>query len=261
MLTIILFAFLSGVVTVASPCVLPVLPFLLSGAIGGRLRPYGIITGFILSFTVFTLTLSAILAALRIPPDATRLISVALLLAFGLTLLIPALHTVYERFSTQSVSRLNTGGQISSSKNTGPDSGNGFVGGVMVGGTLGLLWTPCVGPIMSAVITLALSGNVTFQAFLVTLAFSIGTAIPMLAVMLGGRGALARVPWLMNNLGTVQRGFGAVMVVFAIGIFFNVDRNVQTWFLDTFPAYADTLTKFEENVPVNGLEAPKANTP
>ena len=257
MLTIILFAFLSGVVTVASPCVLPVLPFLLSGAIGGRLRPYGIISGFILSFTVFTLTLSAILAALRIPPDATRLISVALLLAFGLTLLIPALHTVYERFSTQSVSRLNTGGQFSSS----PDSGNGFIGGVMVGGTLGLLWTPCVGPIMSAVITLALSGNVTFQAFLVTLAFSIGTAIPMLAVMLGGRGALARVPWLMNNLGTVQRGFGAVMVVFAIGIFFNVDRNVQTWFLDTFPAYAETLTKFEENVPVNGLEAPKANTP
>jgi cytochrome c-type biogenesis protein len=257
MLTIVLFAFLSGIVTVASPCVLPVLPFLLSGAIGGRLRPYGIITGFILSFTVFTLTLSAILAALHIPPDATRLISVALLLAFGLTLLIPALHTVYERFSTQSVSRLNTGGQISSS----PDSGNGFVGGVMVGGTLGLLWTPCVGPIMSAVITLALSGNVTFQAFLVTLAFSIGTAIPMLAVMLGGRGALARVPWLMNNLGTVQRGFGAVMVVFAIGIFFNVDRKVQTWFLDTFPAYSDTLTKFEENAPVKALEVPAPKTP
>jgi cytochrome c-type biogenesis protein len=257
MLTVAFFAFLSGIVTVASPCVLPVLPFLLSGAIGGRLRPYGIITGFILSFTVFTLALSTIVRVLNIPPDATRLISVGLLLAFGLTLLIPALHTVYERFSTQSVSRLNTAGQISSK----PDSGNGYVGGVMVGGTLGLLWTPCVGPIMSAVITLALSGNVTFQAFLVTVAFSVGTAIPMLAVMLGGRGALARVPWLMNNLSTVQRGFGAVMVVFAIGIYFNVDRNVQTWFLDAFPGYAETLTKFEENAPVNGLEAPKPTQP
>ena len=257
MLTIIFFAFLSGIVTVASPCVLPVLPFLLSGAIGGRLRPYGIITGFILSFTVFTLMLSTIVRVLNIPPDATRLISVGLLFAFGLTLLIPALHMVYERFSTQSVSRLNTGGQIASS----PDSGNGFVGGILVGGTLGLLWTPCVGPIMSAVVTLALSGNVTFQAFLVTVAFSIGTAIPMLAVMLGGRGALARVPWLMNNLGTVQRGFGAVMVVFAIGIYFNLDRSVQSWFLDTFPAYSDTLTKFEENAPVKGLEAPKTDQP
>ena len=114
---------------------------------------------------------------------------------------------------------------------------------------------------MSAVVTLALSGNVTFQAFLVTVAFSIGTAIPMLAVMLGGRGALARVPWLMNNLGTVQRGFGAVMVVFAIGIYFNLDRSVQSWFLDTFPAYSDTLTKFEENAPVKGLEAPKTDQP
>ena len=259
MLTVAFFAFLSGIVTVASPCVLPVLPFLLSGAIGGRLRPYGIITGFILSFTVFTLALSTIVRVLNIPADATRLISVGLLLAFGLTLLIPALHTMYERFSTQSVSRLNTGGQISSG--SGPDSGNGFVGGVMVGGTLGLLWTPCVGPIMSAVITLALSGNVTFQAFLVTFAFSIGTAIPMLGVMLGGRGALARVPWLMNNLATVQRGFGAVMVVFAIGIYFNADRNVQTWFLDVFPGYSETLTKFEENAPITGLEAPKPTQP
>jgi cytochrome c-type biogenesis protein len=247
MLTTTLFAFLSGIVTVASPCVLPVLPFLLSGAVGGRGRPYGIISGFILSFTLFTLLLGAILQALHLPPDATRLISVVLLLAFGVTLLVPALHTVYERFSSQSVGKL--GGRIGTQAQS-----NGFVGGMGVGATLGLLWSPCVGPIMSAVITLALSGTVTAGAFFVTLAFALGTAIPMLAVMLGGRGFLNRVPWLMNNLGSVQRGFGAVMVVFAVGIFFNADRAVQTWFLDTFPNYSDSLTRFENAAPVNGLE-------
>ena len=247
MLTTALFAFLSGIVTVASPCVLPVLPFLLSGAIGGRGRPYGIIGGFILSFTVFTLLLGAILQALHLPPDATRLISVMLLLAFGVTLLLPALHTVYERLSSQSVGKLS--GRIGHQR-----QGNGFAGGLGVGATLGLLWSPCVGPIMSAVITLALSGNVTVQALLVTLAFAVGTAIPMLVVMLGGRGALGRVPWLMNNLGNVQRGFGAVMVVFAIGIFFNADRAVQSWVLDTFPNYSDSLTRFENAAPVSGLE-------
>jgi cytochrome c-type biogenesis protein len=255
MLTVAFFAFLSGVVTVASPCVLPVLPFLLSGAIGGRLRPYGIIAGFIVSFTIFTLLLSTIVRALNIPPDATRLISVGLLFAFGVTLLVPALHTVYEKLSTQSVSRLQASGNTSYS--SGQTLGGGWLGGMLVGGTLGLLWTPCVGPIMASVITLALSGNITFDAFLVTLAFSIGTAIPMLAVMLGGRGALARVPWLMGNLGLVQRGFGAVMVVFAIGIGFNLDRKVQSWFLDTFPSYTDGLTKFEENAPIKSLEPPK----
>ena len=79
MLTTLLFAFLSGVVTVLSPCVLPVLPFLLSGAIGGRARPYGIILGFIASFTAFTLFLSGFVAVLGISSDALRLMSVGLL--------------------------------------------------------------------------------------------------------------------------------------------------------------------------------------
>ena len=95
MLTTTFFAFLSGILTVASPCVLPVLPFLLSGSIGGKSRPYGIIAGFIASFTVFTLFLSAIVQALGVSPDALRLVSVGLLLMFGLVLCVPQLHTSF----------------------------------------------------------------------------------------------------------------------------------------------------------------------
>jgi cytochrome c-type biogenesis protein len=237
MLTTTFFAFLSGIVTVASPCVLPVLPFLLSGAIGGRARPYGIIVGFIASFTLFTLFLSSLVQATGISSDALRLVSVGLLLAFGLVLAIPPLHAWYERVSSGAMNNLSRLGQSNQ---------NGFGGGVMVGATLGLLWTPCVGPIMASVITLALSGNITAQAFLTTLAFSVGTAIPMLAVMLGGRKLLSRAGWLMNNLSRVQRGFGVVLVVFALGIGFNFDRAFQTWVLDTFPGYADFLVGLEE---------------
>ena len=100
----LLFAFLSGVVTVLSPCVLPVLLFLLTGAIGRRARPYGIIVGFIASFTAFTLSSSGFVALLGISGEALRLISVGLLLAFGLTSLIPTLHTTFELLSTQAVS-------------------------------------------------------------------------------------------------------------------------------------------------------------
>ena len=247
MLTTLLFAFLSGIVTVLSPCVLPVLPLLLTGAIGGQARPYGIIAGFVASFTAFTLFLSGFVALLGISGDALRLMSVGLLLMFGLTLLIPALHTAFEGFSARAVSTL----QPQSSR-------DGWWGGVAVGGTLGVLWSPCVGPIMASVITLALSNAVTFQAFLVTLAFSVGTAIPMLAIMVGGRKLLNRVPWLLGNLNRIQRGFGVVLIVFALGIGFNMDRRFQTWVLDTFPAYAAAITSLEEQAPAGtNLEPPR----
>jgi cytochrome c biogenesis protein CcdA len=132
--------------------------------------------------------------------------------------------------------------------------GDGFWGGAAVGATLGVLWTPCVGPIMASVITLALSGQVTGQAAFVTVAFSIGTAIPMLLVMLGGRKLLNRIPWLMNRLPQVQRGFGVLMVLFAVAFFFNVDRSIQTWVLDTFPGYSDFLTGLEGQAPVKPQE-------
>jgi cytochrome c-type biogenesis protein len=237
MLTTTFFAFLSGIVTVASPCVLPVLPFLLSGAIGGRSRPYGIIVGFVASFTLFTLFLSSLVQATGISSDTLRLVSVGFLLVFGLVLAIPPLHAWYERISSGAMNNLSRLGQSNQ---------NGFGGGLMVGATLGLLWTPCVGPIMASVITLALSNSITAQAVVTTLAFSLGTAIPMLAVMLGGRKLLSRAGWLMNNLPRVQRGFGVVLVVFALGIGFNFDRAFQTWVLDTFPGYADLLVGLEE---------------
>ena len=237
MLTTTFFAFLSGILTIASPCVLPVLPFLLSGSIGGKARPYGIIAGFVVSFTLFTLFLSSIVQFLGISSDVLRFFSIGVLFLFGLVLALPPLHRFYERFSSQAMSGLSGLGKTNS---------DGFFGGMSVGATLGLLWSPCVGPIMASVITLALSGSITAQAFTTTLAFSLGTAIPMLSIMLGGRKLLTRVSWLMSNLTRVQTVFGVVLVVFAIGMGFNVDRAFQTWVLDTFPGYTDFLTSIEK---------------
>jgi cytochrome c-type biogenesis protein len=248
MLTTIFFAFLSGIITVASPCVLPVLPFLLSGSIGGKARPYGIIAGFVVSFTLATLFIGVVVQALGIAPDMLRTVSVGMLLVFGLLLAVPFLHQFYERLSSRAVAGIQGSIQGSTQSSGVKTENNGFIGGLSVGLTLGLLWTPCVGPIMASVITLALSGAVTAQAIATTVAFSLGTALPMLAVMLGGRKLLGRIPALMQNLGRVQQGFGVVLVVFAIGIGFGYDRAFQSWFLDTFPGYSDALTKLEQQV-------------
>ncbi len=252
MLALLPFAFLAGVLTIASPCVLPVLPILLSGTVGGRARPYGILLGFLASFVAFTLFLSSLTRLLGVPADVLRGLSIGLLIVFGLALAVPGLNRWYERLSSRLIS--GTVPNVSSPQRPG------FAGGVMVGATLGLLWTPCVGPILASVITLAASGSVTLGAATVTLAYALGAAGPMLAIMLGGRQVLGRVPWLLSNLGGVQRGFGALMIVFALAMFWGADRQLQSWFLDTFPGYASGLFAVEERGAVQ-RELPKLAEP
>src|SRR5688572_5025288 len=231
MALLILFAFLAGIVTILSPCILPILPIVLSGSLtGGKRRPLGIIAGFILSFTFFTLFLSTIVRVTGISADALRQFSVVVILAFGISLLIPTFKVWMERlFASLSGIVAQTPGQ----QTNNPD----FVGGVVVGISLGLVWAPCVGPILASVISLALTGTVTASAFVITLAYSLGTSLPMLAITFGGRNLLSRAPWLVANTGKIQKTFGILMILTALAIFFNWDRKFQTYILKTFPNY------------------------
>src|SRR3989344_691389 len=240
MIILIAFAFLAGVVTILSPCILPILPIILSSTIGdqntGRLRPFGVVTGFVLSFTLFTLFLSTIVRLSGVPADTLRLVSVLVIAGFGTSLLIPQFQVLLERLFSKLAGLMPNG-----------QNRTGFGGGLLIGFSVGLLWTPCVGPILASVISLAITGTVTFDAFLITLAYSLGTAIPMFLIMLGGQNALRRVPWLLANLGHIKKLFGVLMILTAIGIFFNVDRKFQTFVLNTLPRYGVGLTKFEDN--------------
>lgn len=229
---LLLVAFLGGLLTVLSPCVLPVLPVLLSGSVGGRGRPPGIIAGFIGSFVLLTLFLATLVGALGLSVEALRWGAVVLLVLFGLTLAVPALQL---RFEVLTARALPQGGKR---------GGDGFLGGVVVGVTLGVVWTPCVGPILASVTTLALSGQVTAFAAAVTLAYALGVAIPMLGVMWGGRRLLHR-PALMKRLGGIQQVFGVVLMVFAVGMVFGVDRRIQTALVDNLPVLQQ-LTFLEE---------------
>ena len=237
MLILIAFSFLAGIVTILSPCILPLLPIILSSTIGeGKKRPFGVVIGFVASFTFFTLFLSSIVRATGVSPNLLRGVSILVLFLFGLTLIIPKFQLVIEQLFVKFARFAPKG-----------NSQNGFLAGFVIGLSLGLLWTPCVGPILASVITLALAGNVTSDAFVITLAYAIGTAIPMFLVMQGGRTALQKVPWLLRNTPKIQKAFGILMILTAIGIFFNVDRKFQTFILDKFPNYGVGLTTIEDN--------------
>lgn len=237
MIILILFAFLAGVVTILSPCILPILPVILSGSVsGGKRKPFGIVTGFVLSFTFFTLFLATIVSATGLSATFVRSLAVVVIFLFGLSLLIPGFQAMMEKLFAR-LSQLT------------PKSQNytGFMGGLFIGFSLGLLWTPCVGPILASVISLAITGSVTSTAFFITLAYSLGTAIPMLMIIHGGRTLLTKVPWLLNNTGKIQKGFGVIMILTAIAIHFNLDRQFQTYILEVFPQYGTGLTSFEDN--------------
>jgi cytochrome c biogenesis protein CcdA/thiol-disulfide isomerase/thioredoxin len=235
------FAFIAGFVTVLSPCILPVLPIVLStGLTGGRRRPFGIVIGFVASFTFFTLALATLVKWTGVSADALRTFSILIIALFGLTLLVPRFQVWMEGL----FSRIST-----FAPKANPNAG--FFGGLLIGLSLGLLWTPCVGPILASVITLAASSNVSLSAILITLSYSLGTSIPMLLIILGGRALLNRVPWLLRNSGNIQKAFGILMVLLAIGLYFNADRSFEIYILEKFPQYGSGLTQLENNPSVN----------
>jgi len=239
MIILSLFAFLAGVITILSPCILPILPVILSSSLidqHSRSRPYGIILGFVLSFTFFTLFLSLIVQYLGIPADSLRSFSVIVIASFGFTLLIPRIQLLVESL----FARLASWTPNYSNR-------NGFGGGILIGLSLGLLWTPCVGPILASVISLAISGTVTLDAFFLTLAYALGTAIPMYLIIIGGNKALTSVPWLLRHTKDIQKIFGLVMIMTAILIYYGLDRTFQTYILSKYPQYGSSLTTIEDN--------------
>ena len=247
MAVLVVFAFVSGIITILSPCILPVLPVVLSGSVGGgKRRPLGIVVGFAVSFTIFTLSLTAIVQATGISADSLRYVAVVILILFGLVMIVPALKDRFQML----VSRVASRGAKRSSGAAGGRASTGFWSGVPVGISLGLVWTPCVGPIMASVITLALTQQIDGGAIIITLAYTIGTAIPMFAVMAGGRALLNRAKWLSRSTDKIQKVFGVLMVLVGVSIAFGWERRFQSAILDVLPGYGSGLTAVEQTAPV-----------
>jgi cytochrome c biogenesis protein CcdA/thiol-disulfide isomerase/thioredoxin len=237
MILLILFAFLAGIVTILSPCILPILPVILASSAGqGRARPYGIVLGFIASFTFFTLFLSIIVRWLGVPSTSLRIGAIIIIVAMGLSLLLPGTTVILEKLWNRLASHLPTSNNQS-----------GFGAGLLTGLSLGILWTPCVGPILAAVIALALSGTVTLITFFITLAFSLGTSLPMLAIIVGGQRLWQRAPWMLRHTQQIQQGFGIVMIITGLALATNLDQRFQLWVAQYWPQSTEFLTNLEKN--------------
>jgi cytochrome c biogenesis protein CcdA len=178
---LITFALVAGAATALSPCVLPVLPVVLSaGVTGGRRRPLGVATGLALSFTFATVALVYVISALGLPDGLLRTLAIVVLLAFGVCLLVPRAGDRLEAWLTRIVPRPRAG------SGAGPRAG--FWPGLLVGVGLGFVYAPCAGPILAGAITVSASQSFTAGRLAVALAYGAGSAIVLYALMLGGAG-------------------------------------------------------------------------
>jgi len=237
MAILLAFAFVSGIVTVLSPCILPMLPIVLSSsAAGGKRRPLGVITGLIISFSLFTLLISQIVSWLGVSPNTLRYIAIGIIGFLGLSMIIPKLNELVERVFSF-LPRLAGDNQ---------HQGDGFSPGFVTGLSLGLVWAPCAGPILASVTALAATQSVTLGSAFVVLAYAIGSGIPLLAIAYGGRSLINKVPVLNKNLGKVQRVFGVVMILTAFAIALNFDVLVSAWLTQNLPSgISSVMANFE----------------
>src|SRR5882724_3756512 len=221
-------ALLAGIVTIAAPCTLPVLPILLGASVGrtGKARPAMIALGFVLSFSATALLLSAITTIFDFDPDVLRNAAAILLLGFGLLMIWP---TPFEWLS----SRLHGLTNANSSGNTISRQGN--LGGFVLGTTLGLVWTPCAGPVLGSILTVVATSKNTAWASVLLVVYAIGAALPMLAIAYGGQAATTRVRSIARISPKLQQGFGVVVIGFAIASYFQYDTQIVAWLTAFYP--------------------------
>jgi len=227
MLNLVL-ALLAGIVTIAAPCTLPVLPILLGASVGhtGKLRPAMIALGFVLSFSVVALALSAITRIFDFDPNVLRTGAAVMLLGFGLLMIWP---TPFEWLSIR-VSSLIDGGSAAL-----VPQGRGNLGGFVLGTTLGLVWTPCAGPVLGSILTLVATSRDIAWASTLLVVYAIGAALPMLAIAYGGQAATTRVRSIARYSPRLQQAFGAVVIAFALLSYFQYDTLIVAWLTGFYP--------------------------
>ncbi|MDT4738531.1 cytochrome c biogenesis CcdA family protein [Bradyrhizobium sp. WYCCWR 12699] len=223
----LLFALLAGILTIAAPCTLPMLPILLGASIGrdGRLRPLMIALGFVVSFSAVALLLGALTRLLDFDPNVLREAAAILLLGFGLLMLWP---TPFEWLSIRLNGWLDLG-------SAGGAPREGALGGLILGTTLGLVWTPCAGPVLGSILTLVATSKNLAWAGTLLIAYAIGAAIPMLAIAYGGQAATTRVRSLSRITPRLQQGFGIVVIAFAVAAYFQYDTLIVAWLTGFYP--------------------------
>ncbi|BBD64502.1 cytochrome c biogenesis protein, transmembrane region [Nostoc commune NIES-4072] len=216
-------ALLGGVLNVLSPCVLPILPVLLGRSLQSHIYgPIallgGLITGFALAGSLLGVTASWFTGLANLLRNG----AIALLFFLGLL-------TIFPTWSYRIFSYFPVGNWAKKPPRIG------LMGEFWLGTQLGLLWTPCAGPVLGGILVLAAVNHQVINAFWLLLAYGIGAGLPLLAIAYGGRVLSQRILNLRSHSAALQRIGGVAIVATAIAILLGWDVRVQLWLAPFFP--------------------------
>jgi cytochrome c-type biogenesis protein len=215
-------ALLGGVLTVLSPCVLPILPIIVGRSLQSHhFGPIAIVWGLISGFAVAGSVLG--IAASWLTPLATglRTVAIGVLLFMGILAIFPTLN--YRFFSYFRIQPKDS-------------QAKGLMGEFWLGTQLGLLWTPCAGPVLGSILILSAVQQQIVNSFALLLVYGCGAAIPLLIIAYGGRYLSRRLLSLRSHSSTLQRIGGIMVVSTAIAILLGWDIQLQLWLAPFFPA-------------------------
>ncbi len=253
MILLLGFAFLSGLVTILTPCIWPLLPIILASSIADKKvshhKPLGITLGLMVSFVFFTLAISSFVRLFHFDPNILRIVAVAVIGFLGLAMLIPVLS----EFLETAISKI-------SGKLLPHRQGTGLGGGFVTGLALGIVWSPCAGPILAAIATLAATGKVTLDVVLVTVAYVIGVGIPLFIFSLAGQRIFARAKFISSHTHLIQQIFGVLMILTALAIYTNYDVYLQAKLLNAFPGFNSLTNVGQNNNVTKQLDVLKGST-
>jgi len=229
-------ALAAGGLSTLNPCVFPLLPLVVGGSLQGhRAGPLFMGLGMVAAFALVGLLLGVAGPALGIDGDSVRLAGGWLLLALGAVMLVPALGEPFTRLMTP----LASGADGLSSRIDAASLGGSF----LLGGLLGLVWSPCSGPLLIAALTLVASEGGALRGTLILGGFGLGAALPLVIAAYASRAGFMRMRgWVLGHVKALKTGFGLLLAFLGIAILLGWDKRLEALVVPLLPEWWVNLT-------------------
>ncbi len=241
---LLVLSFIAGVLTVAAPCILPLLPVIVGGSVAADtpkskwFRPLVVTTSLAASVVLFTLLLKVTSALLGVPQEVWNILSGGIVLLFGFNLLFPA---VWEKLMVATGLNLKTNKLLGASY-----SKKGLSRDILLGAALGPVFSSC-SPTYALIVAAVLPASFV-QGLFYLIAYAAGLAAILLLVAIAGQGLARKLGWLSNPKGWFRRTIGVLFVLVGIAVIFGLDRKFQAFVLEQ--GWYDPILQFEKRLDI-----------
>lgn len=235
MFLLIAIAILSGLLTIFSPCIWSILPIIFSSALQKTFfSRLSFVIGLITSYTIFTLLISFVIKVFHLSPDTLRITSVIILVISGLLLIFPHVWALIEMKINRATIHIHS-----------TYINHNVINNFFTGLSLGVLWTPCNGPIMTTIAILAANQLINIATVLIALAYGLGVGISLLIAMSIEHTVIQHHSFLAAHTPKIQKLSGVAILIMAVLMYTNYDKLIAARVLAILPIHTSSYSSFE----------------